>query len=123
MYIDPKGRLYLLSEEMGRVYVFDQEDKLLFKAGKKGGIPRKLSRPRGVAADPSAGFIYITDYMRHCVQVMDYSTGKVIGEIGGRGWGPGWFNYPTDIDASATGYIYVCDTFNDRVQVLKVILK
>ncbi len=121
VYIDSKGRIYLLSEEMGRVYVYDERENFLFKAGQKGGTPGKLSRPRGVAADPSAGFIYITDYMRHCVQILDYDTGKYIGEIGGRGWGPGWFNYPGDITVDSRGYIYVCDLFNNRVQVLKVI--
>ncbi len=120
VYIDEDGRIYLLSEEMGRVYVYDKNGNFLFKAGQKGGTPGKLSRPRGVAADPSAGFIYITDYMRHCVQILDYDTGKFLGEIGGRGWGPGWFNYPGDITVDTRGYIYVCDLFNNRVQVLKV---
>ena len=122
VYIDSKGRIYLLSEDMGRVYVYNDQGKLLFKAGKKGGTPGKLSRPRGVAADPISGFIYVTDYMRHVVQILDYHTGFYIGELGGRGWGPGWFNYPTDIAVDSRGFIYVCDLFNHRVQVFKVYL-
>ena len=122
VYIDSKGRIYLLSEDMGRIYVYNDQGKLLFKAGKKGGTPGKLSRPKGVAADPISGFIYVTDYMRHVVQILDYHTGFYIGELGGRGWDPGWFNYPTDIAVDSRGFIYVCDLFNHRVQVFKVYL-
>lgn len=122
VYVDSQGRIYLLSEEMGRVYVYSSDEKLLFKAGQKGGTPGKLSRPRGVAADPNEKIIYIVDYMRHVVQLLDYETGRYIGEVGGRGWGPGWFNYPVDITLDSKGIIYVSDLFNHRVQVMKVSL-
>ncbi len=120
VYVDKNGRLYLLSEEMGRFYVYDSNEHFLFHGGKKGGSYGELSRPRGICADPKAGLIYVVDYMRHVAQGYDYSTGKLRFEFGGRGWGPGWFNYPTDVVVDKFGRIYITDLFNHRVQVVKV---
>ncbi len=120
VFVDANGRLYLLSEAMGRFYVYDENEKFLFKGGQKGGGPGKLSRPRGICADPKRGLIYVVDYMRHTGQAYDYNTGKLKFEFGGRGWSPGWFNYPTDIMVDKFGRIYVADLFNHRVQVLEV---
>ncbi len=120
VFVDGKGRLYLLSEEMGRFYVYDAKEKFLFKGGEKGGGPGKLSRPRGICADPVRGFIYVVDYLRHTGQAYDYNTGKLLFEFGGRGWSPGWFNYPSDIMVDKFGRVYIADLFNHRVQVLEL---
>ncbi len=117
--IDKKGRIYLLSEEMGRIYVYDKNERFLFKFGTKGGSTGKLSRPRGIAVDDKRDRIYVIDYMRHTANVYSLD-GKFLGEFGGRGWGPGWFNYPSDIAVDDQGNVIVADTFNQRVQVLKV---
>lgn len=113
------GRLYFLSEEMGRVYVFDREEHFLFKFGQKGGAEGKLSRPRGIAVDDKAGLAYVVDYMRHAVSVFDL-TGKYLFEFGGKGVGRGWFTYPTDLCVDGRGHVLVTDTFNNRVQAFEV---
>lgn len=119
VYIDENGRIYLASEEMGRIYVYDRQERYLFKLGQKGGTFGKLSRPRGVAADPRQDLIYVVDYMRHTGQAYDYQTGKFRFEFGGRGWSPGWFNYPTDIVVDKFSRLYIADLFNHRVQVIE----
>ncbi len=118
VYVDKNGRLYLLSEEMGRFYVFDNLGNFLFKGGVKGGSPGKLSRPRGISADPDMGLILVIDYMRHTGLAYDYNNGQFLFEFGGEGWAPGWFNGPTDIKIDHFGRIYIADLFNKRVQVL-----
>ncbi|WP_022853151.1 NHL repeat-containing protein [Thermodesulfatator atlanticus] len=120
VYVDSSGRLYLLSEEMGRFYVYDENGNFLFKGGQKGGGPGKLSRPRGICADPNQGLIYVVDYLRHSGLAYDYDTGKLMFEFGGRGWTPGWFNYPSDIIVDKFGRIYIADLFNHRVQVVEL---
>ncbi len=120
VYIDKNKRFYFLSEETSKVYVFSSKEKLIFKAGIKGGTPGKLSRPRGIAVDYKKKLIYIVDYMRHIVQCLDYNTGKYMFEIGGYGASPGYFNYPTDIDIDSMGNIYVTDMFNKRVQIFEI---
>lgn len=114
--IDKAGRIYLLSEEAGRILVYDENRKNLFNFGEKGGSTGKLSRPKGIVVDNELQRIFITDYMRHALNVYDMN-GKFLYEIGGLGWSPGWFAYPQQIASDKRGRIYVCDTFNNRVQV------
>ena len=58
------------------------------------------------------------DYMRHSGLVHDYKDGKFLGEFGGKGWLPGWFQGPMDVDIDREGRIYVADSFNRRIQIL-----
>jgi len=117
--IDKEGRLFLLSEVMGRVYVYSSKGKFLFKFGTKGGSSGKLSRPRALALDESMGLVFVVDYMRHTVNV--YSIyGEYIFEFGGKGDGRGWFAFPSGISIDGEGRLWVADTFNSRVQVFKI---
>lgn len=115
--IDDAGNIYLLSEEMGRIYVYDQKENFLFKFGTKGGSSGKLSRPRGLAVDDRSKRVYVIDYMRHTANAYS-ADGRFLFEFGGQGWGRGWFQYPSDIAVDTSGNVLVADTFNNRVQVL-----
>ncbi|HDD35711.1 MAG TPA: hypothetical protein ENF30_02805 [Candidatus Desulfofervidus auxilii] len=119
VYIDNNGRIYLLSEGYGRIYVYDKNEKFLFKFGQKGGSSGKLSRPRGIAVDEKNQWIFVVDYMRHTISVYTYQ-GKYLFEFGGKGWGAGWFQYPNGIWVDPTQKVLVADTFNQRIQVLRV---
>lgn len=114
--IDGNGRIYLLSETAGRVYVYDENRKFLYKFGEKGGSSGKLSRPKAVAVDTRQDRKYIVDYMRHTVTVYN-DKGDFIFEFGGMGWREGWFQYPVDITIDEEGRLFVADLFNNRVQV------
>jgi len=116
--MDKAGRIYLVSEEEGHIYVYDENRKFLFKFGEKGGSSGKLSRPLAVGVDNRDGRMYVVDYMRHTINAYD-STGKYLFEFGGLGWGEGWFQHPRDICVDPDGRILVADTFNDRIEVLK----
>lgn len=115
--IDEAGKIYLLSEDMGRVYVYDENENFLFKFGKKGGSSGKLSRPRGLGVDSLNKRVYVIDYMRHTATTYS-DKGRFLFEFGGKGWGRGWFQYPSDIAVDTSGNVLVADTFNNRVQVL-----
>jgi DNA-binding beta-propeller fold protein YncE len=118
--IDSSGRIYLLSEDMGRIYVYDDQENFLFKFGKKGGGSGKLSRPRGMTLDQHNKRVYVIDYMRHTANAYSEEDGRFLFEFGGKGWGRGWFQYPSDIAVDTYGNVLVADTFNQRVQVLKL---
>ena len=118
--IDSSGRIYLLSEDMGRIYVYDEQESFLFKFGKKGGGSGKLSRPGGISLDEHNNRIYVIDYMRHTANTYSSENGRFLFEFGGKGWGRGWFQYPSDIAVDTYGNVLVADTFNQRVQVLKL---
>ncbi|MBU1001575.1 MAG: NHL repeat-containing protein [Proteobacteria bacterium] len=117
MELDSAGCLYLLSEEMGRVYVFDAQGVPLRSFGSKGGGPGKLSRPRGIALDEDSRRVLLVDYMRHTVNVYSWD-GEHLFDFGGKGWREGWFQFPNDIGVDSTGNVLVVDTFNNRVQVM-----
>ncbi len=117
--LDERGRLFLVSEGCGRVYVYDEGERFLFKFGQKGGSTGKLSRPRGVGIDEKRDWYYVVDYMRHTISAYD-RDGKYLFEFGGKGWGPGWFQYPNHLYVDHLGRILVADTFNRRVQILEV---
>lgn len=119
VHVDEDGRIYLLSEGYGRIYVYNKNEKFLFKFGKKGGSSGKLSRPRGIGIEEDKHWFYVVDYMRHTVNVFD-REGKYLFEFGGKGWGPGWFQYPSYVYVDKSNRILVADTFNQRVQILKV---
>jgi DNA-binding beta-propeller fold protein YncE len=119
MVLDSSGLLFLLSEEMGRVYVFDGNGVLQRSFGNKGGGPGKLSRPRGIALDELGRRVLVVDYMRHTVNVYSWE-GEHLFDFGGKGWRDGWFQFPNDIAVDAAGDVLVADTFNNRVQVMRL---
>lgn len=116
--IDKEDHIYLVSEDAGRVYIYDSNRKIIGSFGEKGGSTGKLSRPRAVAIDPSNGNMFIVDYMRHAITI--YSAGgSFIQEFGGLGWGTGWFQHPNDVAVDSQGRLFVSDLFNHRVQIFK----
>ena len=120
VYIDGSNRIYLLSEGYGRVYVYDKNENFLFRFGQKGGSTGKLSRPKSLSVDEARHWIFIVDYLRHTITVYKYENGQYMFEFGGKGWGPGWFQFPTYIYIDHAQRTLVADTFNQRIQVLKI---
>jgi len=118
--IDSAGRLYLLSDETSKTYVYNADETFLFSLGAKGGTPRTLSNPRGVAVDEARQIIYVVDYMRHAILAYDRNNGEYLFEFGGKGKGPGWFNFPSSIAVTLRGQVIIADLFNNRVQVIDV---
>ncbi|MBU0682455.1 MAG: hypothetical protein KKD73_13640 [Proteobacteria bacterium] len=116
--IDSDGRIFLLSEETSKVYVYGPGENFLFSFGQKGGSSGKMSRPRGLCLDEKKKCIYIVDYMRHTILTFDMA-GRFIFEFGGRGTGALWFNFPTAIDVDRQGRLLIADLFNNRVQILE----
>ncbi len=117
--IDSKGRLYFISNETSKIYVYGPDESFLFTIGEKGGTPRHLSTPKALAIDEKRGLIYVVDYMRQCILAYDMA-GKYLFEFGGLGYGPGWFYYPIGLAINNHGQLIVADLFNHRVQVLEV---
>jgi len=116
---DHHGNMYFLSEQWGRIFVYDRDEKFLFSFGEKGGDRGKLARARGIAVDDNKGRIYVSDYLRHTVLVYDI-TGRWLYEIGNKGSKPGDFFYPSAVGVDKHGLLFVADTFNHRVQIFTI---
>ena len=117
--IDCTGKIYLLSNETGKVYVYGPDENLLFSFGTKGGSPGQLSQPRAVAIDEQNELIYVADFMRHSILIYDMD-GEYLFEVGGRGSEPGYFNFPNAMLMNKHQQYVVADLFNARVQVLEL---
>lgn len=116
---DQNGNMYFLSEQWGRVFVYDENETFLFSFGDKGGDRGKLARARGIAVDSRNKRIYIVDYLRHTVLVYNLK-GQWLYEIGGKGARDGSFFYPSAVCTDNDGNLYVADTFNHRVQIFSI---
>lgn len=99
--------LYVADSAFGEIFVFDAEFKLARTI-------EGLERPTGLAWDPQAERLYVTDTLNHNIVVLD-GEGKRLFEFGGRGTGDGEFNYPSHLTL-AGGRLYVNDTMNFRLQ-------
>jgi DNA-binding beta-propeller fold protein YncE len=62
--VDFRGRLYVADSGNRRVVVFDSSDEALFRFGADGSLGVEFSvvtGPRGVALDPTTGYLYVSD--------------------------------------------------------------
>jgi len=101
-----------------------QPERVIYGPGV--GVEPLFNRPMG-AAFGNDGQIYVVDSGNNRVVVFD-KNGRYLVQFGGLGvakpapggtytWGPGRFNYPTDIAIDEDGHLYVADFRNDQIQV------
>jgi PKD repeat protein len=86
----------------------------LGETGVAGDDNDHFDNPSGVAVD--ASYIYVADTFNHRVQVFNRSSRTYVTTIGGYGSGNGQFDQPYDVAVDASGYLYVADFENSRVQ-------
>ena len=74
--------------------------------------------PKGVAVD-NAGVIYVVDGLFDNIQLFN-GKGDFLLTVGGRGNGHGEFWLPSGIFLDDHDKLYVCDTYNKRLQVFQI---
>ena len=87
-----------------------------------GTVRSNFTRPYGISTDHE-GYLWITDREAHTVQKFErMSNGdfRKLFQFGVRGINAGQFSHPRGIAVNpATGYIYISDMKNNRIQVFK----
>jgi DNA-binding beta-propeller fold protein YncE len=111
-----KGELYVTDTMNFRVQVFDKKHQPIARFGSLGDRLGEFSKPKGIALDEQDN-VYIVDSHFDHLLVYD-KKGRFLLPIGGNGTGPGLFNLPTGVTISQH-YIYIIDSYNRRVQILK----
>jgi DNA-binding beta-propeller fold protein YncE len=106
----------------GVVYVADTSHNSIVELSLTDGSRIKtlatgLHAPAGVAVD-SSGDVWVADTGSNRVVELDPS-GTVLQTFGSAGAGNSNFDDPTHLELF-NGHLYVCDTYNDRVQVFDV---
>ena len=84
------------------------------KFGRHGSKRGQLNKPYNLCSDVN-GFVLVTDY-DHRVNVFD-NTGNFIHCFGSYGASKNQFDHPYGIALSFNNSIYICDTWNSRVQI------
>ena len=112
--IDCAGNLYAADQNNNCIQVFSQSGKYLRTLGEEGLGRGELRKPCGIHVDH--GRIYVTEWGNHCVSVLT-TSGEFITSFGSFGLGEKSFICPVGITTDEDGYVYVCDTHNNRIQV------
>jgi sugar lactone lactonase YvrE len=116
-----EGRLYVTDSLNFRVQAFDARGQFAGKFGRQGDGIGDAGRQKGVATD-RYGHVYVVDALFHGVQVFD-AAGRLLLPLGERGRERGEFWLPTGIFIAGDerDTIYVADSYNQRIQVLRYV--
>jgi sugar lactone lactonase YvrE len=110
IYVSDDGFKYVADAMRKKIMVYGPDEKFVRAYGEKG----QFERPMAVAVHGKR--IYVVDFKRYVVVVIDKESGKTIQTIGGPGANPGRFERPTNICLDLKGDIFVNDAFNFRIQ-------
>lgn len=113
----PKGLLLPLSM-LGTVYLFDYNGAHTSSYGYLGSTTGELTFPVSAAMNGD-GMVLVLDKQRYNVLCFA-TTGKFVGEFGGKGISPGWFYLPSYLATDATDQVYISQVFLNRVQICRI---
>ncbi|MBI4693905.1 MAG: 6-bladed beta-propeller [Gammaproteobacteria bacterium] len=127
MLVKPLG---ISTDAQCNVYVVDASERRIKVYDGAGGFLRAIGGPdqferlSHVAVNQEGTRLFAVDTggvssQNHRVRVFDAVSGAHLQDIGERGDGPGRFNLPKDIKVGRDGLIYVVDSANFRIEVLK----
>ena len=109
------GNVYVVDRDNNRVQVFARSLLFLFM------FSDGMNMPRGICIGRDK--VFVSQYDGNCFNAYSIE-GKLLGSVGVKGSGDGQFNSPLGLDTcSTTNNIYVCDRYNNRVQIFTNDLK
>jgi DNA-binding beta-propeller fold protein YncE len=110
--VDDAGNVFVADVGNHRIQKFTDSGVFLMTWGAYGSGPGQFASAGAVGVDP-AGNVYVLDsgdlYHSSRIQKFDGNGGLITS------WGTLTFNEPHGIAIDRTGYVYVADTFNDRI--------
>jgi subtilisin family serine protease/sugar lactone lactonase YvrE len=121
----PDGKIYVADSGNHRIQGFLADGTFSWEVGSYGTNLSQFNGPRDVSIGVG-GRIYVAENGGNRIQVLDVDATLVVTSLavlGSTGSGPGQFRVPQGVaPAMDDGIIYVADTYNNRVQKLRVIL-
>ena len=109
---DTAGNMYVAEWGNKRVQVMDISGHFIRSFGQEGegklGLPSALH-----IADK---FVYVSDFSSDCIVVYE-TSGQFVTKFGRPGHKEGELKYPFCITSCTDGFIHVCDSWNNRVQI------
>jgi len=116
--VNSKGQILVSDLGNNRIQVFDAKGEFITKWGHTGQSAGALKMPSGLSVDKHDN-VYVAELGNDRIQVFD-SAGKSIVMFGRKGEKTGEFgNLHGCLVDRETGWLYVADTANNRIQVFK----
>ena len=109
---DTAGNMYIAEFENGRVQVLETSGQFIQTFGQEG--EGKLVFPSGLHIVDK--YVYVSDHSGGCIVVYE-TSGQFVTSFGKRGQNEGAFNGPRCITSCTDSFMYVCDSWNKRVQI------
>ena len=121
LWRDGAGRLLVTDSLNFRVQIFDADGRFQSAFGRTGDGMGDALRQKGIAMD-RFGHLYVADAGANALQVYS-DDGRLLLSLGGLGREPGEFWLPAGIfiDTEDGNTIYVADSQNRRVQILRYV--
>ena len=106
---------FILVSDNHRIQKISMDGDPVSSVGKEGSGQLHFDTPAGIAISPITGQVYIADWFKHRIQVLnpDLTFSHLFGKVG---TGIGQFNKPRDIAIDSQGLVYVIDNGNHRIQ-------
>lgn len=123
LQFDPQAEFVFVADQCNdRVQVFRVETRQpVCTFGKKGAGPKDLNTPGYIVADREDRVI-VSDTLNHRLQVLRFNRNTAqlwhLRTVGFQGSEPGQFSFPRGVALTQTGLLLVCDSGNNRIQVL-----
>ena len=113
----PNNELIVRNYSTHQLVIFDEQLRYSHVIGRRGNGNRKFQCITGIAVD-NKGYLYIADYHLHCIQKLTLN-GQFVSQFGSKGTAEGQFKAPLGLVLSQSELLFVCDSGNHRIQVLK----
>jgi len=109
------GTVYVLDDQIARVFVFDSEGNPQLDFGRRGAKADQMMMPKSLAISPQ-GKIFVADTGHHRIQVFN-SGGEFLFDFGQMGVLKGQFKAPMGVAIDHLGFVFVADRENNRIQM------
>ena len=111
---DNSSMLHVADHYNDRIQVLDQDGKYVREYGQRGSDLGQLQLPAFIHVDHD--YVYVSEWCNPCVSVFT-TSGRFVRTIGRLESGPGELRDPLGVVVDTDGFVYVCDSGNNRVQI------
>jgi len=119
---DPDKRIWVVNETYSEIYIFSNDMKTLLRTlGEKnvqGTDSKHFGKPQDVAFLPDGRILIADGLDNHRIMLMDKDL-NYLGEVGGKGNGPGQFNGVHALGVGPEGRVFALDRSGGRINVFK----
>ena len=119
---DPQKRIWVVNETFSEIYIFSNDMKTLLRTlGEKnvqGTDGKHFGKPQDVAFLPDGRILIADGLDNHRIMIMDKDV-NYLGEVGGKGSGPGQFDGVHALGIGPEGRVFALDRSGNRINVFK----